>query len=364
MATLIKIEPETKLIADDNIVDYLVPEYIYIPIGDNEIKLTKNQYILKEEEIFDRVYSSVSGNVIGITKMLIDGNDTSCLVIENDYCENVESIKGNKKNIRTLKKSGIIDLIKKIGFDEKYFKGKTLLISGIDQSIYENNYKLLINMHVDEILDTIDILYEAFKYKKCILAIKNSNNENVTNVMSHQGVYPNIEVMLLSDLYPLGHKDVLIDKIVTNNEEVTYFTVEDILIIYNKLKRQKITTEKIVTFSGDLLDMAKNINVKLYSSIKEIISNNLNLSADNYQIIINGLLGGYEVDSLDLVVTNDIRSIFIKKAENIAENKCINCGLCMKMCPVKINPRSKFNQDKCIKCGVCNYICPAKINLK
>ena len=45
---------------------------------------------------------------------------------------------------------------------------------------------------------------------------------------------------------------------------------------------------------------------------------------------------------------------------NRIEEKCINCGLCYRVCPIGINPLKKNN--KCIKCGLCNYVCPSKIN--
>ena len=48
--------------------------------------------------------------------------------------------------------------------------------------------------------------------------------------------------------------------------------------------------------------------------------------------------------------------------------KCILCGKCNDICPVKIKVSNLINgkncdYEDCIKCGVCNYICPSYINI-
>ena len=56
--------------------------------------------------------------------------------------------------------------------------------------------------------------------------------------------------------------------------------------------------------------------------------------------------------------------------------KCINCGKCTNICPVRLSPIEikknlsnkkvikKLNPKKCIRCGLCSYICPSRINLR
>ena len=44
----------------------------------------------------------------------------------------------------------------------------------------------------------------------------------------------------------------------------------------------------------------------------------------------------------------------------VLDEKCLNCGLCYRVCPLGINPLKK--NSKCIKCGLCNYVCPSNIN--
>ena len=64
-----------------------------------------------------------------------------------------------------------------------------------------------------------------------------------------------------------------------------------------------------------------------------------------------------------LIVTDNIKSIFIFPKEDNVPSKCIKCGKCVDICPVGINPLAKKLDSACIRCGLCNYVCPANINL-
>ena len=46
----------------------------------------------------------------------------------------------------------------------------------------------------------------------------------------------------------------------------------------------------------------------------------------------------------------------------IDKNKCINCGICVKECPVGAifikDKKAVIDMEKCIRCGRCHDICP------
>ncbi|MDO5576803.1 MAG: 4Fe-4S dicluster domain-containing protein, partial [Fibrobacter sp.] len=61
----------------------------------------------------------------------------------------------------------------------------------------------------------------------------------------------------------------------------------------------------------------------------------------------------------------------------VREHPCINCGRCIKTCPINLVParlaklveREKFDEAvkwnlmDCMECGSCTFACPSKINL-
>ena len=83
-------------------------------------------------------------------------------------------------------------------------------------------------------------------------------------------------------------------------------------------------------------------------------------------------MSGKEIDINNLIITSDLTSILVIKKETIEkahrkEGKCLNCGACIDICPVGINPlllkeKNYKEKNKCLKCGLCSYICPVYIN--
>ena len=142
-------------------------------------------------------------------------------------------------------------------------------------------------------------------------------------------------------------------------EKTIFLDVSDILNILNILRKGKPLCYKYVTFSGNKINKSVVLKVKLGTNIKEIIANNFKILDDDYHLVVNGLLSGYELNSLDTIITEEVRSVFITSAITDKETKCLNCGLCVKHCPVGANPRTGYKMDKCIKCGLCHYVCPA-----
>ena len=63
-----------------------------------------------------------------------------------------------------------------------------------------------------------------------------------------------------------------------------------------------------------------------------------------------------------------MKGVIIIPKFNEEEKPCNLCGMCYKICPVKVNPKNVMDTGKksknCIDCGLCTYICPCKINLR
>lgn len=360
--------------------NYLDPDYIYIPIKENvklNIKNHENVYkgsvILTKED--DNYYSSVSGEVIGATKVKdVFNNELNAIVIENDFKEKRQKKVGTKKYINNYSKDEVNKLIKEYNISNKKITGKILIINGIDLDPFEEVYSYILKKYCDKILECTDALCEIFNIKKCFFAIKNNDADNVNTLINNIGTYPNINLKLLPDNYPIGKEEILIKHLINEKQKklgIIHFTIEEILALYEVLKRNQPLCEKNIMIGGNLIHEPFILNTKLGTLIKDIIDEHTNISDEEYKIIANGLFIGHEI-SLNSVLTNEIRSLFIIKKEIVEEKGCINCGLCCKVCPIGINPKymnehndkkSKKYKEKCLKCGLCSYKCPSKINL-
>jgi len=371
MGSLIQIKLDKRIKISKQIGSFLNPDFVYVPFADNYKLYIKSGDMVQKEEILlykdhNYLYSPISGKILGSTMMQVGRNKMKTVVIENDFREKTKAIRGVKKYINTYSGAEVIALVKTFNAYDKSFKGETLLINGIDLEPYVVTNSCLISEYTNELLETIDAILEIFKVERCYLVIKNNDSENVETLINHLGTYPNISLKLMPDLYPLGHQEVLINEIVLpkyREDGVIYLTVEDIYAIYNVLKKGKPITEKLITVTGNLITKPKVIKVKIGTSLKDLINGHFKIKDDNYLIIINGLMGGYPIDTLDYLITNEVKSIFITTPLNDHETTCINCGMCHTKCPMGCNPRSNLMKN-CISCGTCTYVCPAKLNFK
>ena len=372
MANLIKLDEKNELKVEKIVYNYLNPDFVYIPYQKGfKLNIKTNEKVLKESILLTNkdkyIYSPVSGKVLGATHMVVNKEKIPSIVIENDFKETRGQITPAKRLINNYTKEEVNKLIKDFNAFESNLDGNIIVVNGFDLDIYESTRKYILYKYTSEILETIDAISDIFKCKSSFLAIKNNDSENAQKLINHIGTYPNINLRLLPDLYPLGYKSMLIDYInikKTKKDNIMYLTVEDVLAIYNVLRRKRPITEKLVTVAGDSLEDQKVVNVKLGTTLDDLLINNFKIKDKDYKIVINGLLSGYEVDSLNMVITKDIRSIYIQAIDKSIEKDCINCGMCHTLCPVGADVRTGYKMDKCIKCGICSYVCPAKINFK
>ena len=139
--------------------------------------------------------------------------------------------------------------------------------------------------------------------------------------------------------------------------------------------------DRLVHFSGNCLNASCMLDVKLGTNLRDIVPQIGGFIKEPAHIIINGMLCGTSVKSLDIPVTKYVKSVeFLSKKKNSDEQiySCINCGNCRFACPVKLSPDILYNHTvnfkllkdtyaasslACIECGLCNTVCPARLPL-
>jgi len=354
----------------NKINDFKNPSSIYIPIL-KDVTFNMNEYVYKNT-YFDGYISSISGYIKGSKKVLIKNKLVPAIEIENDFKENIKSKNKLKKihNIDDLlniiKEYSLLNIFNKI---KKIDNINNLIISSIDEEEYSLNEFLRLSNNYPEILETIDHLLNVLKIKNAIIATKNTNFNSIKNVKSIIGTYPNIKINLVPDKYLISYKDFLCEYLSLKKEDTLILTTSEIYDLYNVIKKGKNITENLITVSGDALKKSLVINVRLNTSLNEIIKEYIKITDENYEVYLNGYLKGILVNSIDdIIITKDIKTIVINKLEEKVKTDCINCGACLKICPFNINVKicyfNKLSHKKCIGCGLCNYICPSNINLK
>lgn len=358
---------------NNEIINILTTDYIYIPYNkDMEIHIKNGEYIYKDDLMFSsdtkKIYSTVSGNILGLTTL----NNKKYIVIENDYKDKLRNKRGTKKFINKYTKEELIELFNEYKIiDDFDFSSKVLIINGIDEYIDDITYNKLLKNNTTEILDTIDALIEIMNIRKCFLAVNNNDEETINILLNNIGTYPKIDLKLFTHNHIISKKEVLIDKLTKYRNKkynIQYLNLKSILKIYNLLKKKRPTSNTYLTISKNN-NYKKVLNVNIGSNLNDILNE---LNVNDKEIIINGLISGNLIKDRNFILDENINSIYITEITKYKEKKCINCGLCVNICPININPKymyfnkdkkSKEYKEKCINCGLCSYNCPSKINL-
>ena len=373
MAIGLKISNKKSLSLRNNFVEFLNPKYVYIPlISDSETNISifvkKNDYVYKGNVIAKKqgnfsipILSSVSGIVIGFEeKYYLNGKKVKCIVIQNDFKELMEEKNSLVGNIEQIKKEKFIEIL------------KNNAIVGMGGA----NFPTYIKYSTEKKINGIDEAY---------IAIKKSNTKLIDAFNKFIGTYPNIKIYETLNIYPMGWEKNVVESVLNKTYDklpieigVVVNNVSTIYAIYESIKYNKPLTSRIVTFTGEGFEIAKNINVKIGTSVKEVIEKNLKYkNTSELLFIAGGPMMGNSIPSDDIIVTPNLNCVLvIPKNKELESINCLRCGLCMKYCPAKLTPvlikdnlnnsdkLKSYQVNRCIECGLCSYVCPSKINVR
>lgn len=373
MRKLIKLEKKLNILFDNDIYEYLNPDYVYLPIYDGFELLKKqdDKVLINEivvENKLNKIKSPISGVIKGTTFLNIYNKKTKCVVIENTY-EEKEKI--NNKNV-TLTRANIISTLSENNYlsfakmlENKNIKN--LIINGMEDEPYIQNNPFILKKYANKLLKLIDDFVNIFQIDNAFISIKSNDTDNINLFLSKIGTYPKINLSLINDYYLLAQDYFLLENMNLSNEDSLVISASDLYKIY-KLLNDELSYTTFVSIVSPFLPKSFVVNVKNGSLIKDVLKR-LNIKKfDNALYICNGLMTGYEIDLDKEVITENTKGLIITNKDTFKEEKCNLCGMCYKICPVKVNPKKVMDtgikSKSCIDCGLCSYICPCKINLR
>ena len=353
---LFKLDINNKIKENLNIINFLNPDYIYIPY-EKDIDLTK----VSKNEPINSFKSSISGTIVGLKMGVFNNEYNNAYIIANNFKEletkKNKRIKISIENIKKIllenKETELLNKFNKESIDN-------IVISAINDEINVYNYMYLLKENANLYLDLIDEIRMFYKCTNNYLVIKNNESFIIDECLNVIGTYPSIVLTLVEDLYLIGKEQFLLDKLnITGN--TLFLTIEDIDKLCKYLNIIDNTT-KFITISDNVT--CKIIRCKKYTLLSDIIEFAYP-TLKNYHIIINGLMTGLEIDNPTyFILTDDIKSIHLLKKLPRFNKECLNCGKCINVCPVGVNPINGINLSNCLDCGLCTFFCPASINLR
>ena len=153
------------------------------------------------------------------------------------------------------------------------------------------------------------------------------------------------------------------------------------LSVYESVQYNQPMLTTYLLLTGKTLEHAKVVKVRIGTPIGHLIEECGGFKSKNTHIILNGLLRGTLVDSLDLPAGKGIKSIHaVGKDIDIQQQleECGHCGQCLRSCPAYIDPidtvrriqKKRYDAETmrsialCSGCGCCSAVCPVRIPLR
>ena len=327
-------------------------DYIFIPIkNEDKIVVKKGDKVLKGTLVYDdidKLYSSISGIVLDVINL----NNYKYLIIKNDFKESTNNTRA--RDLNSMSKDDFLSYLNNNNFKNIINNNiDNLYINAIDNDPYIYNKYMYLKNNIKDIAILCKYLKKNFNIENIKIAIKNSYHELL-------GEYKvDLKYVRVPDIYPVGNNDILSKYLISSSNDYIIELKDIIDVLYEVIKNKK-EHEKYITINGNNVKNPSVISVKIYSYLNNILSN-YTLLDNEYDIILNNSLCGLVVNPKNIIVTDDIDGVIINKKCKYKTSKCSKCGLCVNVCPMKINPLIK--NKKCIKCGLCNFVCPSKINI-
>ena len=351
------------------------------------------------------IHSSVSGTVKAIEKRLTPGgNSVNSIVIENDGQYEQIDFSANIKNLETLYREDVIDIIKEAGIVGMGGAGfpthvklspknesdiDTIIVNGAECEPYlTSDYRRMIE-EPQKVITGLEIVVNLFDRARGIIAIEDNKPDAIKILKKLVKGKPRISVRVLKTKYPQGAERQLIyastgryinSKMLPADAGVIVHNVDTIISIYEAVIEGKPLMSRVVTVTGDCISDPRNFIVPLGTSFRELIEAAGGYKIDPAKVIAGGPMMGKAVFSLDIPVTKGTSAILALSHDDVEEavpSACIKCGRCIDICPGRVMPNKLADLAEhgkldsfvdnggmeCCECGCCSYVCPAKRHL-
>ncbi len=366
--------------------------------------LVKVGQVIGDSEAFVSapIHTGVSGKVVSIENSMSsvgiwDPIVTISVDKKQETAEGIAPPEVTDKDsfLRAVRASGVVGLggaafPTHVKFNPKNLdEVDTLIINGAECEPYITaDYRTM--MEDSELL--IDGIKTTMKYLgigKAIIAIEANKEAAIKKLGDMVKDNPEIGVFTLKPMYPQGAERVIIYETTGRvvppgklpaDSGVIVSNVSSIVAIQRYIKTGMPLVSKRITVDGTAIKNPKNVEVLIGTPINKLVEFCGGYRRVPKKIIMGGPMMGRTIydDGIAVIKNNNAILAFDQDwAEFPKETACINCGRCVKACPMMLMPTTifkaydrrdvealqKLNVTLCMECGSCSYVCPAKKQL-
>ena len=196
----------------------------------------------------------------------------------------------------------------------------------------------------------------------------------------------NVEIVVLPVLYPQGSEKhqiyATVKRVVPEPPALpidvgcVVENVGTVAAIADAVELGEPLLERVTTVSGDAVVEPKNVLAPSGTKYSDLVAFCGGEKEPPAKVISGGTMMGFAVSTLEIATTKTTSGLLLLSKRRVfqyASGACINCGRCLRACPMGLNPALiskavdasdiKCAEDAhvmdCIECGACSFGCPA-----
>ena len=264
-------------------------------------------------------------------------------------------------------------------------KGKTiekLVINGAECEPYLTADHRLMLEKPAEIIDGIHLMMLALDVKEAHVGVENNKMDAVEAL---RAAAKNVEGITIHDLpvrYPQGGEKQLVyaltrRKVPTGGLPLdvgcVVSNVGTVYAIQQAIREGRPLVQRVTTVGG-LVNNPGNFLVSVGTPIDTLLEACGGMQSGARMLISGGPMMGMAITRTDIPVTKGTSGVLVlgEEAVDPVESACINCGRCLRACPMQLMPTlldrcvradrydeaEKYGIMNCIECGTCTFVCP------
>ncbi len=255
----------------------------------------------------------------------------------------------------------------------------TIVIYGGDTDLLVTTNQFVIKSRLDEVKTGIAFLKQISGVERIIIAVPGE----IVQGHGHIGAeMKRVATEYPAALPPMIMKDVL-KRVVPAGQTpedlgVTFMTAEAVAAIGTAFKTGTCPVSKLISVV-DKAGGCRLVTAVIGTPIGDVLRTLGITLQDRDRLIIGGPMTGSAIYSEDFPVTPDTGAIMVQDKDDvpyISDYPCINCGDCIRICPVAIpvnmlvrfleagqyeDAADLYDLHACIDCGLCSFVCVSRI---
>ena len=216
-------------------------------------------------------------------------------------------------------------------------------------------HRQLLEKYAQEIVDTFHLIGEAVGAKEVIIGIKKAYTRTIEALNAVIGVYPEVRLGLLDEVYPAGDEVVLIYEVTGKVVRpgglpiecgVAVFNVETVYNVYRAMNQQTPVMDKLVSVVAEV-EHPMTVRVPIGTSIEETVRLAGGVTTPNPVYFIGCPMMGF-IGSGSQPVTKTTNAVLVlPESHYIIQRKrqkvsidlkraaacCCQCSMCTDLCP-------------------------------